>query len=257
MTAPHPDPPEADRRLIYALDGMSLDEALAAVRVLGRVVKVFKIGPGLVYEGGLAVAARIARAAPGGDAAVFLDLKSWDIPETLRNTLEAIVRHGGDAVALATLHSFGLAPETLHAFRARRGAGGRPRLLGVTLLTSQDQSDLAALGIGLGVEDFVLAMARRAQAAGCDGIVCSGHEVARVRRELPTLLTVVPGIRPAAAGQDDQKRIVTPRQAILAGADHLVVGRPIRQAPDPLAAATAIQAEIQAALAERNATQTA
>lgn len=241
-------------RLIYALDGMSLDEALAAVRQLRSVVGLYKIGPSLVYQGGLEVARQVVQAGAPEPVRVFLDMKTWDIPETVMNTLGAIARYGGEAVVFATIHTFSLNFRRL--LEARRSGQLRVKIFAVTLLTSQDEGDLREMGIRLGVEDYVLYMARRARDFGCDGVICSGHEVGRIKRELGKgFLAITPGIRPASGAVvgDDQKRIVTPRQAILDGADHLVVGRPIRMAPDPQAAARAIQQEIAAALAEANA----
>ena len=138
---------------------------------------------------------------------------------------------------------------TIHANRpivaAAAAAKGELKLLAVTVLTSFDRSDVDELGLGVEVAALVLERAKRAQAAGADGIVCSGHEAAALRDALgPRLVLVTPGIRPAAGAADDQKRVVTPEQAFRAGADHIVVGRPIRDAADPRAAAEAIQRTI-------------
>lgn len=242
----------AEERLIYALDGMTLSEAVAAVRALQDVVRVFKIGPPLVYQGGLDAAHQLARAGHEGAARIFLDMKSWDIPDTVLRVLDSVEQYGGGAVAFATLHTYGLSFQALREARARYSF----QLLAVTLLTSQDASNLQELGIGMSVEDYVLYMARRAQDFGCDGVIASPLEAARIKAELgPDFRVVTPGVRPATfdTSGDDQKRFATPRQAILNGADYLVVGRPIRSAPDPLAAAAAIQQEIREALAERDA----
>jgi orotidine-5'-phosphate decarboxylase len=240
----------AEHRLIYALDRMTLAEAIASVRRLCGVIKIFKVGPALIYEGGLQAARQIAQA--GGDQGVriFLDMKTWDIPETVRNTLDAIEQFGAGTVLFATLHAQALTRNAAVQPQAKRSF----KLLAVTHLTSLGQADLAAMGIALSVGDYVLRMAERARESGCDGVICSGEEVGRIKARLgAAFLAVTPGIRPggASVSQEDQQRIVTPRQAILNGADYLVVGRPIREASDPLGAAQAIQAEIADALRER------
>ncbi len=244
-----PAPPgaiPAGERLIHALDGMALAEAVAAARALAGVVRLFKVGPALVYQGGLDACRQVARAG-GPGARVFLDMKTWDIPEQVRGALAAVARFGGEDVAMVTVHGDpGLR-------RALEAPGPRPfRVFAVTLLTSAGPAQLAALGWQGAVTDFVVQQAREAREAGCDGVVCSGAEAGAVKAALPGCLTITPGIRPAWAqvAGDDQQRVVTPGEAIRQGADYLVVGRPIRAADDPRAAAGRIQAEIAAALEE-------
>ena len=174
---------------------------------------------------------------------VFLDLKLHDIPNTVAGAVRAVLPL---RPALLTLHAGGGAA-MLRAARQAAGADG-PKLLAVTVLTSLDAAALGATGVADAPERQVLRLARLALAAGCDGIVCAPTEVAMLRTALgPDPLLVVPGIRPAGTGgDDDQARTLTPRAAADAGADWLVVGRPITQAADPRAAATAIAAEIGA-----------
>lgn len=218
-------------RLIFALDVNSTDEALDLVRLLAAEVGVFKVGLELFVAEGPAVLEQIKRA---GARAVFLDLKLHDIPATMRAAAKAAAALGVDYL-------------TCHCEQAGIFAGldlGRTRLLAVTVLTSLGPEDLKAAGYPPALQDpraLVLHRARLALAAGAAGVVCSGQEAAGVRQALGgDALVVCPGIRPAAkpgASADDQKRIVTPQQALAAGASHIVVGRPIRQAGDPVQAA--------------------
>jgi orotidine-5'-phosphate decarboxylase len=234
-------------RLIVALD---MDEvpALALAQALLPRVSTFKVGLQLTAASGAGVVERLGRLG----AKVFLDLKMLDIPETVTRALREIQsRH--PHVVYATVHAFsrGLGP----ALRARP-AGSALRVLAVTLLTSMDAADLQALGIAKAPLDFVLDQTQRALDEGCDGVIASGQEAAALRARFPGLLIVTPGIRPAwsAVPGEDQKRITTPRQAILSGADAIVVGRPIYQNPpgnDPAEAARRILEEIAGALAER------
>jgi len=178
-----------------------------------------------------------------GDRPLFLDLKLHDIPNTVGRAVSAVLPL---APRLLTLHAAG-GPAMVAAARAAAEAVGaeRPRLLAVTVLTSLDAEAMAATGVAGGVREQVLRLARLAIAAGADGLVCSAHEVAMLREALgPVALLVVPGIRPAGAAVGDQARTMTPRAAAAAGADWLVVGRPITAAADPGAAAAAIAAEI-------------
>jgi orotidine-5'-phosphate decarboxylase len=242
--------PDQDR-LIYALDGMSLEQAIRQVRALSDVIKIYKIGPALIYEGGMAVAAQIALAANGGNIRVFLDMKTADIPETMFSAIEAIERTDVQTVVFATIHAFG---NLRKVAEAKDKAKYKFKIFAITLLTSMDDSDLRDVGIQFSVPEYVLAMAKRAKSFGFDGVISSGQEARSIRSECgDDFLIVTPGIRLAgsAVESDDQKRVVTPRQAILNGADYIVVGRPIRRAPDPLAAAKAIQHEIATAVADR------
>ena len=242
-------------RLIYALDGMALEEAIDAVRQLRGVVKIYKVGPSLIYQGGLDVANQIVNAGIGDKVKVFLDMKTWDIPETLLHTIDAINTFGAESVVFATIHTYSLNLQKLVEAKKNR----KFKIIAVTLLTSQDQTDLAELQIQMSVDDYVLYMAKRAREFRCDGVICSGLEAKRIKEEIGRdFLTIVPGVRPAGfqIGTDDQKRVVTPREAILNGADYIVVGRPIRNSPDPLKAAKTIQDEIELAISELEAPTT-
>ena len=174
---------------------------------------------------------------------VFVDLKFFDIPETVARAIKNLSERGAD---FATVHG----NQSIMQAAAAAKSGGT-KVLAVTALTSLDQGDLDDLGFACKVEDLVLSRARRALAAGCDGVVSSGLEVTRLRAEAPAeLICVTPGIRPVENRVEaDQKRIMTPAAAIQAGADYLVIGRPIRDARDPRAVAEAIQQEIREALA--------
>lgn len=233
--------PAADERLIVALDLPSVEEAEAVVAELDGVVRFYKIGLQLQLAGGIELARRLA----GAGLKVFLDTKVHDIHDTVRRATESAARLGVDFL---TVHA---APRVV-AGAAKGRSGGRPRILAVTVLTDLDRDDLVAMGHDGDVAGLVLRRARLAVADGCDGLVCSGEEVAALRREFgPDLVLVVPGIRPAGSASDDQKRIVTPARAIADGATHLVVGRPIVAAADRRAAAEAVQAEIAGALQRR------
>jgi orotidine-5'-phosphate decarboxylase len=176
----------------------------------------------------------------------FLDLKLHDIPNTVAGGIRAVVDL---APTYITLHAAGgqammrAAVEECGAQALKRGLA-RPRLLGVTVLTSLDGSDLAATGVGGDASDQARRLALLARDSGLDGVICSPHEIGPLRRECGTdFILMVPGIRPAGSARGDQKRVTTPRKAIELGASHLVVGRPIAHAPDPRAAAEAIARE--------------
>jgi orotidine-5'-phosphate decarboxylase len=231
--------------LIFALDFPSPDEALDWVRRLSPAVSFYKVGLELFFAGGWDVVRRIGER--GGS--LFLDLKLLDIPETIARALRIVSAHV-ERPMLLTLH--GLNAPLAPALKAELDP--RLKLLAVTVLTSQSEADLRSMGVNLSVRDLALKLAERAHAAAFDGVIASGQEAAALRKRLgPDFLIVTPGIRPAGAAVrgDDQVRTMTPAAAIRAGADYLVVGRPIRDAADPLAAAQAIQAEIAAALAGR------
>ena len=173
---------------------------------------------------------------------VFLDLKFHDIPNTVAAACAAAAAQG---VWMINLHALGGRAMMKAAREAVAGARTPPKLLAVTLLTSMEASDLADVGIGGSPQDAVLRLARLARASGLDGVVCSPQEAALLRRELgKDFLLVTPGVRPADGARGDQKRVATPGAAISAGADYLVIGRPITRALDPLAALAAIRAEI-------------
>ena len=224
-------------RLILGLDLPSVADAQEAVRQTRGAVGVYKIGYRLVFAGGLGLVERLV----GEGEKVFLDVKLLDIDNTIAEGIESIMKLGVDWV---TLHAYPKAMRAAVAAREAAGAG-RTRLLGVTVLTSMDDADLKGAGYGVPVADLVEARARDAVAAGMDGIVCSAAEAARLRAAVgPDLTLVTPGVRPAGAAAGDQKRVTTPGDAIRAGADLLVVARPILGAPDRRAAAEAIVAEI-------------
>ncbi|HZT52603.1 MAG TPA: orotidine-5'-phosphate decarboxylase [Stellaceae bacterium] len=228
-------------RLIVALDVESTDEARRIAESLGDAVSFYKIGLGLLYRGGLALAGELKR----HGKRVFLDAKIWDIDATMRAAVESVAALGMDFVTLHGSRS-GLAEAA-----AGRGRSGL-KLLAVTVLTSLDDSELRELGYAARVEDMVAAKARAAIAAGCDGVIASALEAAMIRgiadRMAPGFLIVTPGIRSAGAGHDEQKRVATPEGAIKAGADHVVMGRQILRAADRRAEALRVQDAIAAAL---------
>jgi orotidine-5'-phosphate decarboxylase len=221
-------------RLIAALDVPDTEQARALVQRLGDSVTFYKVGLELFMAGG--VFEFIEWLTKRGSK-VFADLKFFDIPETV-------------AAAVRGLRNRGVTFATVHGNQAMLGAAGEAKgdvkILAVTVLTSLDQADLDDLGFVCDIEKLVLSRARRALEAGCDGVISSGMEAAALKRELgDRLLVVTPGIRPVQNRlKDDQKRTVDVAQAFANGADYIVVGRPIRQAPDPRAAAQAIQATI-------------
>ncbi len=225
-------------RLIVALDLPGVAPAEAMIARLGDAVTFYKIGYQLAYAGGLPLVGRLADAGKK----VFVDLKLHDIGNTVARGVESIARSGA---TFLTVHAY---PQTMKAaVEARAGSG--LKILAVTVLTSYDDADLQAAGYRLNVSDLVEARARQAQALGVDGLVCSPEEAAALHKIVGhQMVLVTPGIRPAGAASGDQKRIMTPARAIAAGSDYLVVGRPVIEAPDPKAAAEAIQAEIAQAL---------
>ena len=224
-------------RLIIALDLPAVEEAEAMVTRLGESVSFYKIGYQLAFAGGLPLAQELVAAGKQ----VFLDMKLHDIGNSVARGVESVARMG---VSFLTVHAY---PQTMHAaVEGRRDS--TLRILAVTVLTSYDDADLAAAGYDFGVAELVAERAAQARDIGVDGIVSSAEEVAHLRGIVgPGMVLVTPGIRPAGSASGDQKRIVTPARAIEAGADYLVVGRPVVQARDPKAAADAIVAEIERA----------
>ncbi|MCS6876742.1 MAG: orotidine-5'-phosphate decarboxylase [Geminicoccaceae bacterium] len=224
--------------LLVAIDRPDLASALALAEPLRAIAGGFKLGLELfVAEGPRAVDA-FSRLGPP----VFLDLKLHDIPNTVAAAVRSAARLGP---ALLTLHAAGGPAMLRAAAEAARAAGCGLRLLAVTVLTSLDRDDLEAIGVRAAPLEQVVRLARLAVACGIDGIVCSPSEVAAVRGALgPAPILVVPGIRPEGVATADQKRTADPRVATAAGADLLVVGRPITAAADPLAAARAILREL-------------
>jgi orotidine-5'-phosphate decarboxylase len=221
-------------RLIVALDLGSVEAAEAMVARLGDSVTFYKIGYQLSFAGGLPLVRKLA----DKGKKVFLDLKLHDIGNTVARGVESIARLGA---TFLTVHAY---PQTMKAAAEARG-GTDLKLLAVTVLTSYDDGDLHAAGYRLGVSDLVEARAQQAQVLGIDGLVCSPEEAGAVRKVVGHQMKLVtPGIRPVGSATGDQKRIMTPARAIAAGADYLVVGRPVVEAADPKAVADAIQAEI-------------
>src|SRR3954453_14506698 len=226
-------------RLIVALDLPHVDAAEAMIARLGDSVTFYKIGYQLAYAGGLPLVRRLA----DNGKKVFIDLKLHDIGNTGARGVEGVAKLGA---AFLTVHAY---PQTMKAAVEAR-AGSNLKILAVTVLTSYDDGDLHAAGYRLGVSDLVEARAQQAQVLGVDGLVCSAEEAASLRRIVGHQMNLVtPGIRPAGSATGDQKRIMTPSRAIAAGADYLVVGRPVIEAADPKAAAEAIHDEIALALA--------
>ena len=228
----------ADERLIVALDVPDAAAALAMVEALDGVASFFKIGLELFTAAGPALVEVLIRR----NKRIFLDLKFFDVPETVRRATAAAAALGVD---LLTVHEAG---PTVRAAVEGRG-DRRLKILAVTLLTSMGPEDLAAMGYQGTPEALVLERARRAEAAGADGVIASPAELASLRRQVhPGFLIVTPGIRPAGSATQDHQRLGTPAEAIRAGADYLVVGRPIRDAQTgPRQAAQAILAEMSAA----------
>lgn len=223
-------------RLIVALDVSSIDEAKVLVRILGDAVSFYKLGLELfMTDGYFGLVDWLTRQ----QKKVFVDLKFFDVPETVRAAVRGLRNRG---VTFATVHG------NQAILEAAGQDKGDVKILAVTALTSLDQGDLDDLGFQCDVEKLVLSRARRALEAGCDGVVSSGLEAPALRRELGgRLLIVTPGIRPVQnRPSDDQKRTVDVAQAFANGADYIVVGRPIRQSADPRAAAQAIQTTIAA-----------
>jgi orotidine-5'-phosphate decarboxylase len=226
-------------RLIVALDLPSVERAEAMVGLLGDAVSFYKIGYQLAFTGGLALVPKLA----GEGKKVFVDLKLHDIGNTVARGVESIAKLGA---TFLTVHAY---PQTMKAATEAR-AGTDLKVLAVTVLTSYDDDDLHAAGYRLGVSDLVEARAQQAQVLGIDGLVCSPAEAAALRKLVGHQMPLVtPGIRPSGSASGDQKRIMTPARAIAAGADYLVVGRPVVEAADPRAVAQAILAEITPPLA--------
>jgi orotidine-5'-phosphate decarboxylase len=228
----------ADPRLIIALDLPSRADAEAMVERLGEAVGFYKIGLQLLAGGGMDMARDLKRRG----RQVFLDWKLHDIGTTVEKAAAAIVATG--ACDLLTVHA---EPQVMAAAVRGRGGAVGTRIIGVTVLTSLNEADLAEMGYGLGVEALVERRIRQAIDAGLDGVVASPHEAAMARRiGGPGFLVVTPGVRPSWSKADDQARAATPAEALAAGASHLVCGRPVTAANDPRAAALAVVDEIAA-----------
>jgi orotidine-5'-phosphate decarboxylase len=225
-------------RVIVALDVPTIAQAEALTDRLGDSVTFYKIGMELAYIGGIQLGERLIRAGKK----VFFDLKLHDIPNTVERATAQIA---GTGATFMTVHAY---PQTLAA--AALGAKGSTLgILGVSVLTSMSEDDAARAGYGMGIVDLVRRRARQAQENHATGLVCSPLEIGSVRETIGQSLKIVtPGVRPAGSDSGDQKRVMTPGDAIRAGADHLVVGRPITLAADPVAAAKAVVAEVATAL---------
>lgn len=229
------NPPLALRdRLIVGLDVPTVAEAEAIIADLDGLCRFFKIGHQLLMAGGL----ELARDLASGDHKVFLDVKLLDIDNTVARAVENAARMG---ISMLTVHAY---PKAMQA--AVEAANGSDLcLLAVTVLTSMDDADLAEAGYAEGADALVAMRSTQARAAGMGGIVCSAAEAERVRGRVGEAMAIVtPGIRPQGADHGDQKRVVTPAEAIRRGASHLVVARPIIAAPDRRAAASAILQEM-------------
>ncbi len=234
---------EARKKILFALDVHDLSEIDRYAELLAGRVGMFKVGKELFTAGG----PETVRAVQRHGGRVFLDLKYHDIPNTVAKAMVAAARLG---VQLANLHALGGAEmmETTVREVHREFGDQRPRLLAVTILTSSTAETLQRVGIDYPVEEMVVRLARLAQEAGMDGVVASPLEIGPIRLACgPDFLIVTPGVRPSFAAIDDQKRIMTPAEAVGAGADYLVIGRPIAKAADPAAAAEQIVDEIVAA----------
>ena len=235
----------SDDRLIVALDVPNVMQGLALAERLGDAVSFYKIGLGMLTGGGLALANELKQ---DHGKRIFLDMKFFDIGATVEAAVRGIAQFDLDFL---TVHGD---PHVVRA--AKEGAGGSSlKILAVTILTSLDRDDLDACLMREGsVSDLVVERAARAFEAGADGVISSPHEAALIRAlpEASGRLIVTPGVRPAGSASGDQKRVATPAEAIAAGADHVVVGRPVWQAADPLASAQAILAELNSPQGQRS-----
>ncbi|MBW1960164.1 MAG: orotidine-5'-phosphate decarboxylase [Deltaproteobacteria bacterium] len=238
-------------RIIVALDhphdlenpdrAIEVKDAIDIVQKLEGLVSFFKVGwPLFLAKGGEAIIGELVKQGKR----VFLDLKYGDIPETVKRLMQRVAAGGAEFVTLnASTRAVRAAVEARDAI-----CGSKLKILRVTLLTSLDDSDLKMTGYAISAKDYVLRIARTGLKAGCDGIICSAGEAGEVRKQVGTdFLIVTPGIRPAGMDTDDHKRSATPKEAVMAGADYLVVGRPITRSADLRAAASQIIEEIQAA----------
>ncbi|HEY5602043.1 MAG TPA: orotidine-5'-phosphate decarboxylase [Gammaproteobacteria bacterium] len=239
MATTHTNANKTDPKVIVALDFDTADKALALVNQLQPGMCRVKVGKELFTRAGPQLVKQLI--AKGFD--VFLDLKFHDIPNTVAKACAAAADLG---VWMMNVHAQG-GPRMMEAAReAVAGAGRKPLLIAVTILTSLTDDELQAVGLQGNVEQNVLRLAALAEASGMDGVVCSPMEVLTLRGKVGAgFKLVTPGIRPAGSSKDDQSRVMTPKTALLAGADYIVVGRPVTQAKNPLAALQAILTEIR------------
>lgn len=252
----HPRPTTPEQHILVALDTPDVVRASHMARELNGVVGGVKLGleffnacgPDGVRQVTRGTLDETPRGEPVKQQPLFLDLKFHDIPNTVAGAVRSVMpltpfilnvhASGGPAMMKAALDAANFAAEPLGVVR--------PILIAVTVLTSMDESDLDAVGQHGPASDQVVRLAELTQKCGLDGVVCSAHEISRIREACgPDFRLIVPGIRPAGSAAGDQKRVMTPRQAVDAGADWLVIGRPITGADDPVAAAKAIAAELQ------------
>lgn len=237
VTAATLQPHSMQERLIVGLDVPTVEEAEQAVRELDGIVSFYKIGYQLAFAGGLDFARELA----SGGKKIFLDMKLLDIDHTVANGVENIVRMG---MTMLTIHAY---PKAMQA-AVEAARGSELCLLAVSVLTSMDEQDMIDVGYEYDPHTLVLRRSEQALHAGMGGIVCSAAEAEAVRRIVgPDMAVVTPGIRPTGSDHGDQKRVVTPAQAVRNGASHLVVGRPIVAANDRRAAAQAILDEMRSA----------
>ena len=235
---------QADSRLIVALDFPTGEAAKAAVREIGPAVNHYKVGMELFYAAG----GEMVTFLKDQGKQVFLDLKLQDIPNTVASALRVLTRLGADMInvhAVGGSKMMAAAVQAVHE-EAEKLHQPAPKLIAVTILTSMDAEQFAALNYKNTIAEQVVALAKLAQAAGMDGVVASPNEAAAIRAACgPEFLIVTPGVRPAGAALDDQSRVATPAGAFRNGSSHIVVGRPITKAADKAAAAAAIAAEIK------------
>lgn len=241
---------QGKERIIVALDVDNAYRAIQLVGLLREQVGVFKVGLELVTAAGVQIFDKLRDA---GAENLFYDAKLHDIPNTVAGAMRGVARLGVWSVTLHTAGGAAMLRAAVEAAAIGSESAGlpRPKLLGVTVLTSiGPQSLTQELRVSLPVEEYVPHLARLAHEAGCDGVIASPQEIGAIRAAIPDrdFLIITPGVRPAGASAGDQARVMTPREAVAAGADYLVIGRPIVQAPDPAEAAAAIAREIESGL---------
>jgi orotidine-5'-phosphate decarboxylase len=234
----------AEDKIIIALDVETLEQAQGLVALLKNSSAMFKVGKQMFTRYGPEMITMIHE--QGGT--VFLDLKFHDIPNTVAKAAEEVVRHGVCMFNVHAMGGFEMMKQTVEAVRMKAATlhTKPPRILAVTVLTSLGGSDLALVGITAPIQDQVLRLAQLARTAGIDGVVASPQEIEIIKRECgQDFLVITPGVRPKEAASNDQKRTLTPGEALKRGADYIVIGRPVTQASDPLRALKKIIGEIE------------